>query len=144
MRIYNWATLGCGHIAKKFVADLKLLPNAKLYAAASREFEKAKEFALAHGCEKAYGSYLEMVNDPQVDVVTRTIKVKARIDNHDGLLRPGLFANVDLALGVHENATVIPEEAILAHDGEAHVSRDRFRDLTQGEKNKLLAFLKSL
>lgn len=55
--------------------------------------------------------------DPQVDVLTRTIKVKARIDNTNGLLRPGLFANVDLTLNVHENASVIPEEAILAQVG---------------------------
>ncbi|MSR64921.1 MAG: efflux RND transporter periplasmic adaptor subunit [Verrucomicrobiae bacterium] len=55
--------------------------------------------------------------DPQVDVMTRTIKVKAKIDNTDGALRPGLFANVELTLDVHENAAVIPEEAILAQVG---------------------------
>lgn len=55
--------------------------------------------------------------DPQVDVATRTIKVKAKIDNADGTLRPGLFANVELVLGVRENALVIPEEAIIAQTG---------------------------
>jgi len=66
---YNWAILGCGKIARKFVADLKLLPNANLYAAASRSLENATEFAEELGFEKAYGSYDEMVNDPKVDVV---------------------------------------------------------------------------
>ncbi|MGI9530357.1 Gfo/Idh/MocA family protein [Lutimonas sp.] len=66
---YNWAILGCGKIARKFVADLSLLPNANLYAAASRSLENAKEFAQDLGFEKAYGSYQEMVEDPQVDVV---------------------------------------------------------------------------
>jgi len=55
--------------------------------------------------------------DPQVDAMTRTIKVKARLSNEDGTLRPGLFANVALVLGVRENALVIPEEAILAQTG---------------------------
>src|ERR1043166_8798546 len=55
--------------------------------------------------------------DPQVDVLTRTIKVKAKLDNSEGALRPGLFANVELTLSVHENAVVIPEEAILAQIG---------------------------
>ena len=68
-KTYNWAVLGCGHIAKKFSNDLKLLPNANLYAAASRDFQKAKDFAGEFGYEKAYGSYEEMVNDPEVDVV---------------------------------------------------------------------------
>jgi len=66
---YNWAILGCGKIARKFVADLSLLGNANLYAAASRSLENAKEFADQLGFEKAYGSYQEMVQDPDVDIV---------------------------------------------------------------------------
>lgn len=68
-KIYNWAILGCGKIAGKFSNDLKLLPNARLYAAASRDLEKAESFAREFGFEKAYGSYEEMVTDPMVDVV---------------------------------------------------------------------------
>ncbi len=68
-KTYNWAILGCGHIAGKFSSDLKLLPNAKLYAAASRNLNKAKQFAGEYGFEVAYGSYKEMVADPNVDVV---------------------------------------------------------------------------
>lgn len=68
-KIYNWAVLGCGKIAKKFSNDLKLLPNANLYAAASRDLQKAKDFASELGFEKAYGSYEAMVADPKVDAV---------------------------------------------------------------------------
>lgn len=66
---YNWAILGCGKIAKKFSADLKTLPNANLYATASRNFQKATDFAKEFGFKKAYGSYLEMINDTNVDIV---------------------------------------------------------------------------
>lgn len=68
-KTYNWAILGCGKIARKFASDLKLLPNAVLYAAASRSLENARSFASEMGFEQAYGSYEEMVNDPRVDVV---------------------------------------------------------------------------
>lgn len=68
-KTYNWAILGCGKIARKFAADLKTLPNARLYAAASRSAENTREFAAEFGFEKAYGSYNEMVNDPEVDIV---------------------------------------------------------------------------
>jgi len=68
-KIYNWAVLGCGKIARKFAGDLKFLPNANLYAAASRSKDRAKEFAGEMGFDVAYGSYDEMVNDPKVDVV---------------------------------------------------------------------------
>ncbi|MBT7463052.1 MAG: Gfo/Idh/MocA family oxidoreductase [Bacteroidetes bacterium] len=66
---WNWAILGCGNIAEKFSTDLKTLPQANLYAAASRSFEKADAFAKKLGYEKAFGTYLEMVQDPDVDVV---------------------------------------------------------------------------
>lgn len=65
---------------------------------------------------RAFGGDVYFI-DPQVDVSTRTIKVKAKIDNADGVLRPGLFANVELVLGIRENALVIPEEAIIAQTG---------------------------
>ncbi len=66
---YNWAILGCGHIAEKFTLELKHLPNANLYAAASRNLNKAANFAVNFGFKKSYGSYLEMVKDANVDVV---------------------------------------------------------------------------
>ena len=69
MKKYNWAILGCGKIAGKFASDLKLLDNARLYAASSRSLQRAESFAAEFGFERAYGSYEEMVRDPQVDVV---------------------------------------------------------------------------
>ncbi len=66
---YNWAILGCGKIAVKFSADLKRLPNARLYGAASRDMDKASAFASQYGFEKAYGSYEAIAADPEVDVV---------------------------------------------------------------------------
>ncbi len=69
MNKYNWAVLGCGKIAEKFVRDLRLLPNAVLYAAASRDINKSTTFADKFGFEKAYGSYEDMVCDKEVDIV---------------------------------------------------------------------------
>ena len=68
-KTYNWAILGCGKIARKFSNDLKLLPNARLYAAASRDLSRAKEFAEELGFEKFYGTYEKMLTDPKVDIV---------------------------------------------------------------------------
>ena len=68
-KTWNWGILGCGNIARKFSQDLKTLPNAKLYAAGSRNLNKAEEFAKELGYEKFYGSYEEMLQDPMLDVV---------------------------------------------------------------------------
>ncbi|MDR0507658.1 MAG: Gfo/Idh/MocA family oxidoreductase [Dysgonamonadaceae bacterium] len=66
---YNWAILGVSRIANKFANGLKELPNANCYAVASRSQERAENFKANHNFEKAYGSYEDMLADPQVDIV---------------------------------------------------------------------------
>jgi membrane fusion protein (multidrug efflux system) len=53
------------------------------------------------------------VVSPTIDPRTRTLRVKAQIDNPDGRLRPGLFARADLGIAVREDVLLVPEEAIL-------------------------------
>jgi membrane fusion protein (multidrug efflux system) len=50
---------------------------------------------------------------PQVDPVTRTALVKAKIPNSERKLKPGMFANLDLTLKLKDDAVVIPESAVL-------------------------------
>jgi membrane fusion protein (multidrug efflux system) len=50
---------------------------------------------------------------PQLDEATRRAQMKARIANPDGLLKPGMFANLELTLELRQNAIVIPEIALL-------------------------------
>jgi predicted dehydrogenase len=69
LKKYNWAILGCGWIAEIFASDLKTLDNAVLYAAASRNIDKANRFAKDFGFQKAFGSYEEMLKDENVDIV---------------------------------------------------------------------------
>jgi len=59
------------------------------------------------------------VISPTVDAKTRTLRVKARIANADGRLRPGLFARTDLGIARREGALLVPEQAVLQRaDGE--------------------------
>ncbi|MFO7932071.1 MAG: efflux RND transporter periplasmic adaptor subunit [Thermodesulfobacteriota bacterium] len=51
--------------------------------------------------------------DPQIEMATRSLNLKARADNPDNLLRPGGFVSVELIAGVREDALVIPEEALI-------------------------------
>ena len=63
------AILGPGGIARSMAMAAKGLPEVELYAVGSRTYEKAKAFAEEWGFEKAYGSYEEMLSDPQVELV---------------------------------------------------------------------------
>jgi membrane fusion protein (multidrug efflux system) len=51
--------------------------------------------------------------DTQVDPINRTGLVKARVPNPDLRLKPGMFASVDLALRVKDDAVVIPEASLM-------------------------------
>lgn len=61
--------LGTGGIVKSVTPTLKQIENMECYAIASRTVEKAKEAAEKYGYSKAYGSYEELVQDPQVELV---------------------------------------------------------------------------
>jgi membrane fusion protein (multidrug efflux system) len=50
---------------------------------------------------------------PTVDPATRTLRIKAEIDNHEGHLRPGLFARVSLGVAPRSGVTMVPEEALI-------------------------------
>lgn len=69
MEKFNIGIIGAGHIAEKMAFTLNRMEDAAAYAVASRSLEKAENFASAHGVEKAYGSYEELLDDPQVDLV---------------------------------------------------------------------------
>lgn len=68
-KIFKWGIIGTGTIANNFVKGLSALPNAQLYAVASRTKEKAEAFGKQYGAVKCYGSYEELVKDSEVDVV---------------------------------------------------------------------------
>jgi len=60
---------------------------------------------------------------PTIDPRTRTLRVKAQLDNTDGRLRPGLFARVDLGIAKRDGVPMIAEEAVLQRADGAVVFR---------------------
>ncbi len=65
----KWGIIGCGKIAHKFAEDLLTIPNAVLHAVASRDLIKAKNFGKTYNAFSCYGSYEELVLNPDVDVI---------------------------------------------------------------------------
>jgi cobalt-zinc-cadmium efflux system membrane fusion protein len=52
---------------------------------------------------------------------TRTLPVRVEIQNHDSLLRPGMFAKIRLFLENNENKTQLPTSAIVDDEGSRFV-----------------------
>ncbi len=65
----KWGILGPGRIAHQFARDIRLVKEARLWAVASRQKERAREFAQRYTIPKAYGSYRELVEDEAIDIV---------------------------------------------------------------------------
>src|SRR5262249_13555490 len=53
-----------------------------------------------------------------VDPVTHRVPVRATIDNHDGKLKPQMFASFSIITSGATDALAVPEEAVV-RDGEA-------------------------
>jgi predicted dehydrogenase len=65
----RWAILGCGKIARKFAADLKLVKDAELIAVAAREQATADAFAKDFPAKYKHNNYEALVQNPEVDVI---------------------------------------------------------------------------
>lgn len=65
----GWGLIGPGRFAREFAAELAEVPGADRVAVASRDRERAAQFAGEFDFRKAYGSYHELFEDPEVDIV---------------------------------------------------------------------------
>jgi membrane fusion protein (multidrug efflux system) len=60
---------------------------------------------------------------PSLDPSTRRLPIKAWIDNADGVLRPGLFANIRVEIAHRDAALTVPETAVAYDTRGPHVWR---------------------
>lgn len=52
--------------------------------------------------------------NPDLDVSTRSVRLRTEIDNADNLLRPGMFVQAEVVLQDHLNVLAIPQSAVLS------------------------------
>lgn len=68
MKKYQWGIIGLGNIAHEFAEHFDQ-ETSELAAVASRKIDKAEAFAQRYHIPKAYGSYQEMLNDQEIDII---------------------------------------------------------------------------
>ena len=62
--------------------------------------------------EQVFHATVHVVS-PRIDPATRTLRVKALVENAERKLRPGLFARADLGVAERERVAMVPEPALL-------------------------------
>lgn len=84
-------------IPEKYASRMKVDSELTFTVSGSKEEYKAKIYAI----------------EPMVDLATRTLKMRAIVDNLEGKLYPGTFANVILPLETVDDALMVPTEALI-------------------------------
>ena len=113
-RKIRWGILGCGRIAGKFAADLALVEDAELWAVGSRDIAKAEAFRQTYPARHAYGSYEDLVADPNLDVIY--------------VASPHAQHHAHTLLCLDNGKSVLCEKAFAIHAGQAREMIDKARE----------------
>lgn len=84
-------------IPEKYANRIKLNSDISFTTSGSKTEHTAKIYAI----------------EPQIDVATRTLKMRAIAENPEGKLYPGMFASVVLPLETVDDAILVPSEALI-------------------------------
>jgi membrane fusion protein, multidrug efflux system len=79
----------------------------------SREIVPGKELTFTVEGDSLNYSAVVMASEGGIEADTRTLKVRAVVDHVSTGLRPGAFARVELQLGKHNDALLVPTQCII-------------------------------
>ncbi|MDR0416421.1 MAG: Gfo/Idh/MocA family oxidoreductase [Propionibacteriaceae bacterium] len=85
----RWGVLGCGQVARSVMTCLRRATKQKPVAVAARSAARAQSFAQEFEIPSSYGSYAELVADPDVDVVYIATVHSTHFDNAKLALEAG-------------------------------------------------------
>jgi len=69
----NWGILGTARINQAMIDALKSARYSRLLAVASRSLERGRAYALQHNIAHVYGSYDELLADPDIDIIYNSL-----------------------------------------------------------------------
>jgi multidrug efflux system membrane fusion protein len=108
-----------GHYLEAGKPVARLTNMAELYAEFTVPEQARPQLSLRQTVDLTVDAYpgkvfkaVVAVIDPQINTATRTIKIQAVADNSEGLLMPGMFANVAVNLPAGPDKVSIPETAL--------------------------------
>ncbi len=118
-RKVKWGVLGCSAFARgKAIPAMQLAENVELAGIASRTLDKAQEFQREFGFGRAYGSYEEMLADPDIEAVYNPLPnglhpewaIKTAQAGKHSIVEKPFAANVTEAIEV---ANVVKQHGVL-------------------------------
>jgi D-xylose 1-dehydrogenase (NADP+, D-xylono-1,5-lactone-forming) len=128
----KWGIVSTAHINRLFLAGARESPDVEILAVASREQQRADEYARENGIDRAYGSYDELLADPDVEVVYISLPNSMHVETSVRALEAGKHvlcekplsrraADVSHAFDVAErNDRLLMEAFMYRHNPQTH------------------------
>ncbi|MGQ9662897.1 MAG: aldo/keto reductase [Kiritimatiellia bacterium] len=111
----RWGLLAAGAIAKAFARGIKASETGLLWAIGSRSREKAEALGKEFGCPRCYGSYEELLADPDVDVVYISTPHPLHAEWAIKAAKAGKHILVEKPIALNQDEAEALVEAALAH-----------------------------
>jgi D-xylose 1-dehydrogenase (NADP+, D-xylono-1,5-lactone-forming) len=120
----QWGVLSTARINAKFLAGVAQSDECDILAVASRGAERAAQYARENGIERAYGSYEQLLDDPDVEAVYISLPNSLHVEWTERALRAGKHvlcekplsrrvADVEAAFDVAQSADRLLMEAFM-------------------------------
>lgn len=102
----RYGILGAANVAPRFVRAVQNTDDGEVTAIASRDISKARRMADALGVIKSYGSYAELVDDPEIDALY--------------IATPNSLHKEHMILGLNHGKHVVCEKPFTLFESDAH------------------------
>ena len=89
MKKLRVGVIGIGDISNVYLNNLKKYDAVEVVACASRGLEKAQRKATEHGIPKAYASGMELIADPDIDIILNLTTPQAHYEYNLAALKAG-------------------------------------------------------
>ncbi len=95
----RWGILSTAQINDKFLAATTQSSIVEVTAVASRDLNRARQYADAHGIERSYGNYEELLADPSIEAVYVSLPNSLHLEWSARALRAGKHVLCEKPLG---------------------------------------------
>ncbi len=116
MKTVRFGIMGAGNIAKKFTNACAQVPEASVVAVASTSLARGEAFAQEFQIPTAYGSYEELVADPNVDAIYISVINHVHIDGIQLAAKAGKAILCEKPCVVNQEQWNLVEELVAKHE----------------------------
>jgi len=106
---FRWGILGPGRIAHKFASSLPCSKNGILTAVASKDYQRAQNFAKEYNADHCFSSYLDLIQSDTVDAIYIATPHSFHFENAALCLKNGkpVLCEKPLTLSVDESQRLV-------------------------------------